>query len=139
VIDGAAAYCTCLSRRMFVNDVQGCQTGAAYSTKLRCVAMYTVRISFLLHTQVDPPSVRSRLRRWVAFWHAVLTWALTWTLNVGWQSNRTPKKVGVGFFVIGCPSIVIGGCQVASAALIPLSRTSWNLVVAVMDLSTQMC
>jgi len=111
-MDRVAAYYTLSSRWMFVADVQGDQAGATYTITLRCVAMYTVRRSFLPQSQVNPPNIFNRLKRWVAFWHIVLTWAL----NSSWRANRIPKKVGVVFLVSGRPPIMIGGGQVASAA-----------------------
>jgi len=105
-MERAVAYCTLSSLWIYVADVQGAQAGADYSITLRCVAMYTVRRSFLCHPHVDPPNVRRRFRRCVGFWHV----ALTWSLNVRCRSNRITKKVGVGFLFTRRPSIDIVGC-----------------------------
>ena len=103
----ASALCT-LS--LVVLDVQGYHAGEAYSSTLRWVAVYMVRIEPVDHPQSTPTTARTMLLRCSAFLH--ISSACWWNARAG--SSFTPSRTGLLTFSSTTPLSWSVGFQLLS-------------------------
>ena len=126
----AASNWTFSSLLVVVAVSQGVQTAAAYSSMLCTIAMQIWRQSIVCHLQDGPPRARRRLMRLDIDWQSFHTSYP----KVSCRSYLTHKKIVKGLQNIRFPSMVMLGCQAASAQS-RLKKTVWQLDVLRVNLA----